>query len=142
MPSPPGSVRPEDTIELHLEPQPFIVPPVLMKSALVEQPILRTVWSLALQALSRAEQVIFVGYSLPSTDVAAGFLFSEALEKLNPQQLRVVNNATRDEEKQIVITSYRKVFPKIAVDQFEFRDAREWARDFIASAVESTQPSE
>jgi len=127
-PDPAGSDLGRGAIPLHLEPEPFIVPPVLVKSALVEQPILRAVWSLAYQALSRAEQVVFVGYSLPSTDLAATFLFYEALEKLDVGQLRVTTKASDNEAKSAILASYRNVFPKITTDQFDFGGALEWAR--------------
>ena len=61
--------------ELYLEAEPFLVPPVLTKSGLVEQPILRLVWSLAHRELMKADRVTFIGYSLPTTDIAAGTLF-------------------------------------------------------------------
>ena len=42
--------------ERHLETEPFIVPPVLSKSGLVEQPVLRLIWSLAHQVLNGATE--------------------------------------------------------------------------------------
>lgn len=70
---------------------------------------------------------------MPSTDLAASFLFSEALEKLAPRQLKVVNKASNDEAKKAVQASYRNVFPKLADDRFEFRDALEWASEVGAA---------
>lgn len=69
-------------IEAHLEDEPFIVPPVLFKSALNDQPILRFVWKRAFDALRVAKQVYFIGYSFPVTDLASTFLFQEALDLL------------------------------------------------------------
>ena len=54
-----------DIVARHLEPEPVIVPPVLSKSDLVEQPVLRLVWSLAYEQLSTADSVTFIGYSFP-----------------------------------------------------------------------------
>jgi hypothetical protein len=59
----------------YLDPEPFIVPPVLTKSDLVEQPVLRVIWSRAFDLLEAADKVTCVGYSLPVTDIAAGTLF-------------------------------------------------------------------
>jgi len=42
-------------INSHLEEQPFIIPPILAKSAFVEQPILKVIWSKAYQILKMAE---------------------------------------------------------------------------------------
>jgi hypothetical protein len=54
-----------ESIKLHLEPDEFIVPPVLVKAVLSEEPILRIVWNLAFHELWKADEVIFVGVFLP-----------------------------------------------------------------------------
>ncbi len=119
------------SIAIHLESEPFIVPPVLIKSALVEQPILRVVWSLAYTALSRAEEVIFVGYSLPLTDIAASFLFGEGLQNCPVSQIRVVNLAEEEAARETLRDAYRKVFPEISDEQFDYRGALDWSRDLV-----------
>lgn len=43
-----------ETTKLHIEKEPFMVPPVLLKTAITEQPILRIVWYLAYKALYEA----------------------------------------------------------------------------------------
>lgn len=115
-------------IPLHLEPEPFIVPPVLIKTTLVEQPILRLVWSLARKALGDATRVIFVGYSMPRTDIAAAFLFTEALSNLAPRNIELVNLADSASEQATVRAAYREVFPQLSDGQFDFRGALDWAR--------------
>ena len=91
----------EEVVNLHLEPEPFIVPPVLLKSALVEQPILRLVWHRAYQALVKARQVTFVGYSFPPTDITVNILFDEAVQiPGGPYRVNVVNFASTEAEKQ------------------------------------------
>ena len=52
-----------DVVARHLGTEPVIVPPVLSKSDLVAQPVLRLVWSLAFERLSIADSVTFIGYS-------------------------------------------------------------------------------
>lgn len=123
-----------EQVESHLEPDPFIVPPVLVKSTLVEQPILRLAWSLAYKELERAEQVIFVGYSFPATDMAGSFLFGEALQNLKLSQLKVVNLASDESEEQVVRESYRKVFSGLSDDQFDFKGALEWSHEWCKQA--------
>lgn len=56
---PPMDLEPlaKEQIEDHLEAEPFIVPPLLVKSSLAEQPILRRIWSFAYRKLAEAEQV-------------------------------------------------------------------------------------
>lgn len=120
-----------EAIANHLEPEPFIVPPVLVKATLIEQPILRLVWSLAYKALGAAERVTFVGYSLPGTDIAAGFLFGEALRKLPMSRLRIVNLGKEDADRKTLQEAYGRVFHEITEGQFEFRDALEWSCQLV-----------
>ncbi len=121
----------KNLINLHMEPVPFIVPPVLMKSALTKEPILQVVWSRAYEALAQAERVVFIGYSLPVTDIASGFLFGEALQHLNPSQIKVVILPKNEKGEREVKEAYRNVFPKIPDNQFEFRDALEWMSNLV-----------
>lgn len=123
------------SIDNHLEPEPFIVPPLLVKSELVEQPILRLIWSLAYEKLKKAERVFFLGYSLPITDLAASFLFSEALIPLGETSplipIQVVNFAEEEAHQNIIKETYRKLFPELDDNQFDFRGIREWSREFL-----------
>lgn len=121
-----------ETISLHLEPEPFIVPPVLFKSALVEQPILRLVWYRAYKALFEATRVAFVGYSLPITDIAASHLFFEALYLLPQTSIYVVSLAYGKANRQEVRDAYEYVFGSIPEKQFNFNGALEWSRGLVA----------
>ena len=119
--------RPEtQQAERHLEREPFIVPPVLTKSGLVEQPVLRLIWSLAHQVLKEATQVTFIGYSLPATDTAAGALLREAI---HTKDIRIVNLAKSPEEKGQLRRSYEDVLGKLEDDQFYWGDASVWAAE-------------
>jgi hypothetical protein len=122
-------------IEPYLEPEPFMVPPVLAKADLIEQPVLRLLWGLAYDVLCQAEEVTFVGYSLPLTDIAASTLFREALAHLAPPAIKVVDFAPNDdikrERSEILLASYRKVFPGITETQLDFRGGLEWAKEVI-----------
>lgn len=122
-----------ETIELHLEQEPFIVPPVLVKSVLVEQPILGLVWSLAYEELAKADEITFIGYSLPITDLAATFLFSEAVQERVIPNISVVNHPSNNEVRNAIMDSYKRVFPGIRDEQFDFRDALEWSNELIAT---------
>ncbi|MGB2695970.1 MAG: hypothetical protein WBD55_12410, partial [Dehalococcoidia bacterium] len=88
-------------------------------------------WSHAFRELSEADEVTFVGYSLPVTYIAAGFLFGEALRHLSFSSIRVVNQ-TRDEELQRRIRlTYRSLFPGMRRSQFNFDGALAWSRQFV-----------
>lgn len=129
-------------IEDHLDPEPFIVPPVLVKSSLVEEPVLQFMWSLAYEVLEKAERVIFVGYSFPVTDMATRFLFTETLlrDKERPD-IRVVNLKSAEDEREAVRRNYREVFPEIAESQFDFQGARNWSREFVDTFADEEQVS-
>lgn len=125
---------PSELIERHLKKDRFIVLPVLMKSVLTQEPVLRLVWSLAYEKLMRAEQIVFVGYSLPRTDVAANFLFGEALQGLAASQIKVVNFAQDDQSRNEVRSAYREVFPKLNDERFDFRDALQWCQEVVGGS--------
>jgi hypothetical protein len=125
-----------ESIELHLEPNEFVVPPVLVKAVLSEEPILRIVWDLAFQELSKADEVIFVGYSCPVTDLATTLLLREALLR-ESVRIEVINKSAKNNDKKRLIEAYRNVFPKIKTSQFRFLDALEWARELVADGQQA-----
>lgn len=125
-------------IERHLEAEPFIVPPVLVKSDLVAQPLLKLVWSLAYDTLLKASDVVFVGYSLPQTDLASSYLFQESLAALGPDRITVVGNphsARKDE----IMRSYRRLFPDLDDARFRWDGALAWSRELVAEDATQQQ---
>ncbi len=129
---PPADFEPlaRDHVEDHLEAEPFIVPPILVKSTLVEQPVLRRLWSFAYRELVQAEQVIFIGYSLPLTDLGAGSLFRETLSRRPRPDVLVVNHGENDQARDMVRAAYRAVLPWLTDEQFDFRGALAWSREW------------
>lgn len=130
----PGSGAPTPSqadIGLHLHPEPLWVPPVLLKSAVAEQPVLGLVWHRAFEVLRAAQQVIFVGYSFPITDIAARTLFEEALEDLPPTNITVVSLAEDTAIRERIVATYRQSFGDIPDTQFHFNGAAEWVRKSI-----------
>ena len=115
-----------DVVARHLEPEPVIVPPVLSKSDLVAQPVLRLVWSLAHEHLSTADSVTFIGYSFPPADTAARVLFEEALADLPPQAVTVVVLETHADRIAALKSRYREVLGPIPDDCFFLNGARAW----------------
>jgi hypothetical protein len=118
-------------VDPYLDPEPFIVPPVLTKSDLVEQPVLRVLWSRAFKLLKDATKVTFVGYSLPVTDIAAATLFCESLADLKFTDVTVVDyaaEADRAEQCCKVRKSYSEVFPGITDNQIDLRGGLAWAQ--------------
>ena len=119
-------------IARHLEPEPVIVPPVLSKSDLVAQPVLRLVWSLAHEHLSTAEAVTFVGYSFPPTDTAARVLFAEALADLPADAVTVVGLETDEFRAEALKARYRDVLGPIPDESFFLGGALDWVQSLPA----------
>ena len=106
----------------------MIVPPALSKSSLVEQPVLRLVWSLAFKVLESAHEVTFVGYSFPMADMAARTPFSESLKDLPSEDIHIVNLANADSGIVSTRAAYRSVLGDVPDDQFQFDGALDWIR--------------
>ena len=105
--------------------------PVLSKSSLVAQPVLRLVWTLAFETLAKAENVTFIGYSFPSTDLAARILFSEALRDLPRESMSVVDVATEKVEIDRFKARYRSARGEIPDHRFSFDGAESWIRALV-----------
>jgi hypothetical protein len=131
----------EADVESHLEPTPFVVPPVLVKSDLSQEPLLRLVWARAKEKLEEAEEVIFVGYSMPSTDVAGSFLFTESI-KLPKARIRIVNKAGTPTAKKAIREAYQRVFPDLKAKEFAFDGALRWARRFVTETHRRLAPGD
>lgn len=128
--------RIETLILNHLQSDPFIVPPILAKTSLVEQSILRLVWDHAYRALAAAEEIIFIGYSMPITDIAAGFLFTEPLVSTQPSIL-VINLCDNSVKQSELESRYKRSLPKSLDIQFKNQDAREWVKELSLEEVGS-----
>jgi hypothetical protein len=124
----PGALRnaAADHIEAHLEPDPFIVPPVLVKAELSVHPVLRVIWELARERLSAATSVVFIGYSLPVTDLASQTLFRETLLNRATPDVQIVNLCRDASEEGHVKDTYRSLVPTILDGQFHFSGAENW----------------
>ncbi len=123
-----GHTDDDSLIRSHLEPEPLMIPPVLSKSGLVEQPVLRLVWRHAFELLAKARHVAFLGYSFPTTDVAAQTIFQEALDDFPMDNILVVNLAESASDKEAVRKRYRAILGNIPDDCFDFRGVLEWSK--------------
>lgn len=127
-------LRQRAVISDHLERNAFIVPPVLIKGSLVDEPILRLIWSSAFNVLRSAETVFFLGYSMPPTDIASQHLFREAIDAR--AQIHVVNYTADGKPDEELISSYRRVFPDLPVSAFRFSGIVPWVDEVTADAAE------
>ncbi|MFA5066027.1 MAG: hypothetical protein WC566_11275 [Dehalococcoidia bacterium] len=138
-----GSKIDREIVIRHIEPEPFIVPPVLTKAALVEQPMLRVIWQLAYHALSAAKEVIFVGYSLPVTDISVSTLMVESMgaDFIDNNSIKVVNKAESKEDMRAIKDRYRALFGDIPDENFYFGGALKWARRLVSKMKSSPGPA-
>ena len=123
---------PLDRIESHLEPDPVVVPPVLVKSELALHPVLRVVWKLAHERLLAARRVVFIGYSMPVTDLASRILFRETLVNRSELQIEVVSLAGDPVDKRRVENAYRSLFDGLDDSHFHFGGARAWIENHVS----------
>ena len=123
-----GRLHGPGVVARHLEPEPVIVPPVLSKSDLVAQPVLRLVWFLAYEHLSTAEALTFIGYSFPATDTAARVLFAEALADLPRDAVTVVGLEDNERGVAALKARYRDVLGPIPDNCFFLDGASDWVQ--------------
>lgn len=77
-----GEISEGLSLGFNLEDEPFIVPPTWNKQSYHK--ILRTVWKKAAKAISEAEYVYIVGYSMPETDQFFRYLYALGSVGANP----------------------------------------------------------
>jgi hypothetical protein len=119
-----------EVVERHLDPIRFIVLPILMKSDLTNQFCFGLLWSEAYKKLRKAARVVFIGYSMPRTDIAAACLFGEALQ--NSNQIEVVSCAADENQRaamEFLISAYQAALPQLRETQFHFDGAIHWLKE-------------
>lgn len=68
----------------------LLIPPLLNKP-ITQNSIIRNVWANALYEISNADNLVVIGYSFPTTDFFAGWLFRSALQKNKDAKVWVIN---------------------------------------------------
>ncbi len=69
---------------------PLLIPPLLRKP-ITENPMIRSVWGLAVQRLTAADKVVIIGFSAAPTDFYAAWLVRSALGVRKDVEIYVVN---------------------------------------------------
>ena len=120
----------------------FIIPPVLDKSSMLSHPVVSAIWARAAELLATADQIVFLGYSFPSTDYYAEFLFRYHAEK--SAQITVVNwvdpRWPRDKQaslKEMILNRFKSILPQIQDDHFSFGGAAEYCGRMVDPAPAS-----
>jgi hypothetical protein len=110
-------------IEEYLERDALIIPPVLLKHDLTLHPVMRLVWAQAREKLLSATNVVFIGYSFPTTDLAAKMLFRETLVPRTDVAVHVVD--VEGVHSAAHRARYQELLAPIT-PTFEFDGARRW----------------
>ncbi|MEZ6136980.1 MAG: SIR2 family protein [Pirellulaceae bacterium] len=117
--------------------EPMIVPPVLSKVELNEQPVLQLTWRHAIDSLENASRVIFIGYSLPRTDIAAETLFREGVLGDCRDRITIVdyaiNDSVRDEKRNIIESSYGRIFRMSELRDIHLDGAAHWITNALTT---------
>jgi hypothetical protein len=87
----------------------LVVPPVLEKSSLYMNDILRRQWELAREEIQGTDAVTCVGYSLPETDLAVRYLLSTAFPSVEYLNIVDIDESGRVER------HYRDMIPGTTV---------------------------
>ena len=61
--------------------EPFIIPPISVKSEFYRNPKVRELWTAAHDALAAADRVLIIGYSFPSADTSMAGLLQSSLSR-------------------------------------------------------------
>lgn len=121
-------------IAAHLEPDSFIVPPILAKTELTEHSVLRLIWDRAYDKLAGATEVVFIGYSFPLTDLAAGILFRETIGR-NPLCAVHVVDVTDGPARDRLIERFTSVRAGLPLSTFSFEGAKAWIDKYCPPGV-------
>jgi hypothetical protein len=93
---------------------PLIIPPLAEKSRFYSNQTVRLLWDQARKQLAEAEEVYFVGYSLPDTDLTTKLLLQTACMGQS-KTIYIVNNDLPNKGK--LLRRYSEVFPKGTVKE-------------------------
>lgn len=97
--------------------EPFLVPPASAKSGYFMNPVMSEIWRRSYVALEAAQSAIFVGYSLPLTDLTAAGLFSRTIGG-TPHSSVVVNLHPDDVAARVAQLTGQQVVSHLSVEDF------------------------
>jgi len=102
----------------------LVIPPVINK-AYRQHPLIRRIWNVAAKEMSVAEELVIWGYSLPTTDFYATWLFRQARQSLL-KNITIINPSTFSKKKVLnkafirrFYDIFRDIVPKESVHVYE-----------------------
>jgi hypothetical protein len=97
--------------KLTLDLQPMMIPPISDKSSHYSHNSLKFLWAQARIYLENAEEIYFIGYSLPQTDLSIRLLLSAAVRP--ETKIFLINKPANKDEKNDLIKNYSSLFKNI-----------------------------
>ena len=93
---------------------PLIIPPVAEKSSFYDNTLIKSLWTTFYKAISDADEIYCVGYSLPETDLSLSLFLSSTVGEGN-KRVYLVNTAKGKEAEELIL-NYRKYYHVDSVD--------------------------
>ena len=113
-------------VEEQLEENPVIIPPIMAKETILNQPILNIVWSNAYRLLKEAKEIFFIGYSFPETDYISMNLFQTSISK--KCKIHYINHADDKDTEKIKKRKIKRIFPDNKIIYY-FKGALAWIQE-------------
>jgi len=102
----------------------LIIPPVSEKSLFYSNILIRTLWSDAKRALAKADNLYFIGYSLPESDITVRTLLLTAVDP-STHIFLVSTGKPDDEGKRRLLQRYQDALPQVKKDRFSVEYIRD-----------------
>lgn len=114
---------------------PYIVPPVLDKSAFYKHNAIRYLWGQAFKLLRNADEIYIIGFSFPQTDISVKHLFQAAL-KHSKAKIYVINKA----EKNDLEKNYGLVFNQHGNINYDYCGSSDALKNFVIQRLAYGDP--
>jgi len=115
----------ESSIKAMFEAVPEIVPMTYNKSVYLEKPLYEIIWNRAYKALKAADEIYFIGYSFPETDINNTYFYKEFENKIKGVCVYYYkkNGEVDHDELNKFTNRFKKYFPSIKNNLISNKDA-------------------
>jgi len=111
--------------------KPFIIPPVAEKSSFYSISLIRILWKRAKEALESADEVYFLGYSLPESDLTTRQLLTASIP--STAKIYIVNKGNQDKER--LKERYMSAMPQIQSENFDLSYVKDGSIEELAEKL-------
>lgn len=110
--------------------RPLLIPPTWAKTS--QSPIIRDLWRQAVQEIQEARCVVFIGYSLPETDMHMKCLLQSALmQRSEPPKIMVINKCCEPQARYEKALGIQFGINRAIYEEVPFHEATEKIRSFL-----------